>query len=176
MCEDIPDDIRDCHDKSLDWLAGRVVTLRHDRLPIGALFCTSHAVIPRRPWDIGKAGTWAARLRAMLPLAVAKDRRYFPIEQDKENDCSLGAAKLSACPWCRTPNGLLRKGLNSNRSAVKAQCLWQHPGNSGFPFLPLFTDAVQRNRALERTDLLLGGSLLFWSFFPFYSPHPCCFP
>lgn len=48
------------------------------------------------PWTVqGYSGseTYRARLRAMLRLAVAKDRRYLPTGQQMENDCSLNGRK-----------------------------------------------------------------------------------
>lgn len=120
------------------------------------------AVSLRRPQGHKSAGTWAARLRAMLPRAVAKDRRYFPTGRERENDCSLNAA---------LDFGLSGDGASQQDRTVLAIKPRQHSGNSGFLFLSSFTDAVQSKRGLERTELFLGGFFSFPSFFLFYSIH-----
>lgn len=69
--------------------------------------------------------------------------------------CLMGSAPVSGARGHKTPRRAREKSSVS---------IWDRP----FPFLTCFTGCCGSGRAVPHTDLSLGGSFLFRSFFPFY--------
>lgn len=108
---------------------------------------------PHTGMGYSRSETCGARLRAMLRLTAAADRKTPP-PSEKENDCSLNGA--SRRPFLKSARIRVVFGLlPTNRLGGT-----RHSGNSGFPSLFHFM-ADQEGKACLGTYFFLGGSFCF---------------